>query len=77
MFPYHRSTAYTAGASSSEPVLVGGIREGDVLLSIVKWKVEERAVPVAVATFVVIDGEIESSSVDTDGYYLEVSWTHG
>jgi hypothetical protein len=77
MIPFHRSTVGTIGAAAASPVAVSGIRTSDVLLSIVKWKVGERAVPVATATFVVADGEIESASVATDTYYLEVSWTHG
>lgn len=77
MIPFHRSTVGTAGATSGSPVAAPGIRVGDVLLSIVKWKAGERAVPVATATFVVADDEIESASVSTDGYYLEVSWTSG
>lgn len=77
MIPFHRSTVGTIGAASANPVAVPGIRTGDVLLSIIRWKVGERATPVATATFVVADGEIESSSVSTDTYYLEVSWTHG
>lgn len=77
MIPHHRSTVNTIGADSSNPILVAGINVGDVLLSIVKWKAGERAVPVAVASFVVAAGEIESASVATDGYYVEVSWTSG
>jgi cyanate permease len=77
VMPFHRSTAGTVGAASGNPIAVSGIAVGDVLLSIVKWKVGERAVPVATATFVVAAGEIESASVSTNGYYLEVSWTHG
>jgi hypothetical protein len=77
MIPFHRSTVGTVGAEAASAVSVSGIRTGDVLLSIVKWKVGERAVPVATDTFVVADGEIESASVATDTYYLEVSWTSG
>lgn len=77
MFPFHRSTAGTVGAAAESPVAVSGIRTGDVLLSIIRWKVGARATPVATATFVVSDGAIESDSVSTDTYYLEVSWTHG
>jgi hypothetical protein len=77
MVPFHTSTVGTTGVAAANPVTVPGIRTGDVLLSIVKWKATERAVPVATATFVVADGEIESASVATDGYYLEVRWTSG
>lgn len=75
--PFHRSTVGTTGAAAASPVTVPGIAVGDVLLSIVKWKLGERAVPVATATFVVAAGAIESASVATDTYNLEVSWTHG
>lgn len=77
MVPFPCSTVGTVGAASGNPVLCSGIRTGDVLLSIVKWKATERAVPVATASFVVADGEIESASVSTDTYYLEVRWTSG
>jgi hypothetical protein len=77
VMPFHRSTVGTVGAEAASPVTVPGIAVGNVLLSIVKWKVGERAVPVATATFVVAANAIESASVATDGYYLEVSWTHG
>ena len=47
MVPFHVSTANTVGAAAASAVGVAGIKSGDVLLSIVKWKATERAQPVA------------------------------
>jgi len=76
MLPIDHSSVGATGAEAANPVLVSGIKTGDVLLALIRWKADEIAAPVATATFVVADGEIESSSVATDGYHLHVIWTH-
>ena len=64
------------GAANGAPVSVPGIQANDVLLAIIRTKAGEASAGVAVATFVVTDGVIQSSSVSTAGYHLIVIWTH-
>jgi hypothetical protein len=69
------SIANTLGAANGSAVSVPGIRTGDVLLAIIRQKAGEAPAGVAVATFVVSDNAIQSSSVSTATYHLTVIWS--
>jgi hypothetical protein len=68
------SSGIASGAAAAASVTLSGIRENDVLLSLVRWKVGAEAAPVAIADFVITDGAIESPTVDTDTYKLFATW---
>lgn len=75
-FPIAHSVGGAIGVAATNPVVVSGIKTGDVLLALIRHKPGETPAPVATATFVVGDGAIESDSVNTNGYKLVVIWTH-
>ena len=74
--PVVQSTGHCRGAAAGSPVVLSGIKTGDVILALVRWKQGEQAAPVAPASFVVSDGAIQSASVSTEGYMLACTWTH-
>lgn len=75
--PFNSSSGTASGAAAAAPVTLSGIRTGDVVLSIIKWKPGAGGAAAAVdpANFVVTDNAIEDPAVDTDTFKLFVIWT--
>ncbi len=75
MIPGRVSTWYGDGVANGTPIIVPGILEGDILLSMVAWTpASGEPAPVVLTPFAVIDGEVESSSVTTVNKRLRIEY---
>jgi hypothetical protein len=62
------------GAAAGSPILVSGIRTGNVLLAVVKHAASGVAQGLDPAAFAVSDGQIQSATVSTAGFKVHVVW---
>jgi hypothetical protein len=72
--PITQSTLAVVGAPAGTPIAVGGITATDALLALVKWRAHEAAAALDIAAFVVLNGAIQSTTIDTSGYRLALVW---
>lgn len=75
--PIAQSSTNAAGATATTDIPVPGIKAGDVLLAVTKFKYGSAPAAVAVADFTVAAGKITAGTLDTSTYTLGILWTRG
>jgi hypothetical protein len=74
--PFEQGAVGTKGAAANNPITVPGIRAGNKLLAVIKHDANQGVIAgLDVSAFVVSNGQIQSASVSTAGFYVNVVWT--
>ena len=74
MLPINYSEVGAVGAADTDPVLVSGIKTGDVLLAVIQWAPDEDPAGLALTDYTVTDDTITGATLDTTGKLLWVVW---
>jgi len=73
ILPFRQSEVGAIGAAAGAPIVVNGIRTGNVLLAVIKHKASTGTIlGLDPSDFVVSNNAIQSAGVDTSGHLVAV-----
>lgn len=74
--PFNLSIGGAIGDADGDPIPVGGIKESDYLVAVIRHDASAGEIEgLDITDFTVTDGNIEAATIDTTGYQLAVIWS--